>query len=177
VSSESESEEELGGMSFFNSLRLDADEENPCRLWEPSKLLLHLETPPADVIRRRRGVYSLAGRRRGGTWRVGQRETASAQHRLFLTILLPYLTRLQRGVRTRGKHMGFFKKVAGGNVVFNGGRYNGKTVDEVARLDPKYLRWARKDMTIAVPNDVFDVISAAMVANGISFTPEPKKKA
>jgi hypothetical protein len=43
VSSEAETEEELGGMSFFNSLRLDADEENPCRLWEPSKLLLHLE--------------------------------------------------------------------------------------------------------------------------------------
>jgi hypothetical protein len=73
--------------------------------------------------------------------------------------------------------MGFFKKVAGGEVVFNGGRYDGKTVGEVARLDPQYLRWARKDMTIGVPDDVFDLVSAAMVVNGIPFSPGRKKKA
>jgi hypothetical protein len=72
--------------------------------------------------------------------------------------------------------MGFFKKVASGEVVFNGGRYDGKTVDEVARLDPQYLRWARKDMTIGVPDDVFDLVSAAMVVNGIPFSPGRKRK-
>ena len=70
--------------------------------------------------------------------------------------------------------MGFFKKTASG-VVFNGGRYDGKTVDEVARLDPKYLRWARRDMTIGVPDDVHASIEAAMQANGVPFT-EPRNK-
>lgn len=70
--------------------------------------------------------------------------------------------------------MGFFKKTEAG-VVFNGGRYDGKTVDEVALLDPGYLRWARKDMTIGVPDDVFDIISSAMIANGIPFTAGRKK--
>ncbi len=65
--------------------------------------------------------------------------------------------------------MSFFMKTASGSVVFNGGKYNGMSVEEVARIDPDYLRWARKDMTIGVPDDVFDLISNAMVANGISF--------
>jgi hypothetical protein len=81
-----------------------------------------------------------------------------------------------RPVQTRGKHMGFFKKTASGAVVFNGGRYDGQTVDEVARKDPQYLRWARKDMTIGVPDDVFDAVSAAMTVNGIPFTARRKKK-
>lgn len=72
--------------------------------------------------------------------------------------------------------MGFFKKTASGAVVFNGGRYDGQTVDEVARKDPQYLRWARKDMTIGVPDDVFDAVSAAMTVNGIPFTARRKKK-
>lgn len=70
--------------------------------------------------------------------------------------------------------MGFFKKTENG-VVFNGGRYDGQTMDEVARKDPKYMRWARREMTIGVPDDIFASIEAAMQANGVPFT-EPKNK-
>jgi hypothetical protein len=65
--------------------------------------------------------------------------------------------------------MGFFKRASDGFVVFNGGKYDGRTVEEVARIDPKYIRWARKDMTIGVPDDIFDAVSSAMVAAGVSF--------
>lgn len=71
--------------------------------------------------------------------------------------------------------MSFFKRASDGRVVFNGGKHDGESVDQVALSDPQYLRWARRDMTLGVPDDVFESISNAMIANGVPFT-VPKKK-
>lgn len=71
--------------------------------------------------------------------------------------------------------MAFFKRASDGSVRFNGGKYDDRTVDDVAMLDPKYLRWARRDMTVGVPDDIFAEIDKAMISHGVTFQP-PRRK-
>jgi hypothetical protein len=71
--------------------------------------------------------------------------------------------------------MSIFKRASDGSVQFSTGtKHAGKTLEEVARLDPQYLRWARRDMAIWAPDDIAQAIDKAMITNGVSFT-KPKK--
>jgi hypothetical protein len=56
-------------------------------------------------------------------------------------------------------------------------KYGGKTVDEVARLDPNYLRWARDEGLVGCPEPFFEKVEQAMVRNGVPFKkPQGAKK-
>ena len=72
--------------------------------------------------------------------------------------------------------MPFFKKEADGSVSFAvGTKHAGKTLDEVGRADPKYLRWARREMALWAPDDVAQAVDKAMITNGVPFS-APRKK-
>lgn len=73
--------------------------------------------------------------------------------------------------------MAFFKLGSNGQVVFGEkSKYRGKTVEEVARLDPQYLRWARRERSIGITEEMFTRIDDTMTANGVSFTQGRKRK-
>jgi hypothetical protein len=72
--------------------------------------------------------------------------------------------------------MSIFKRAANGSVGFSAGKHAGKTLEEVARLDPKYLRWARRDMALWAPDDIAQAVDTAMISNGIPFSIRHKKK-
>jgi hypothetical protein len=59
--------------------------------------------------------------------------------------------------------------------MFPRGRYGGKTVEEVSRLDPAYLRFMRRKQTLFVEPGVIEGIDAIMVKNGVPFE-IPKKR-
>lgn len=72
--------------------------------------------------------------------------------------------------------MSFFKRAADGSIRFaQGTKHAGKTLDEVAKLDPKYLRWARRDVALWASDDVALAVDQAMRSNGVPFQP-PRKK-
>ena len=73
--------------------------------------------------------------------------------------------------------MSFFEKRADGAITFaHGTKHAGKTVEEVSRTDPKYLRWARREMAIWVPDDVAQAIDKAMTTNNVPFSVPRKKR-
>lgn len=71
--------------------------------------------------------------------------------------------------------MAFFKKALDGSIKLTSGKYAGKTIDEIAKRDPDYLRWARKDMTVGLPLELFETIEKIMISHGIAFR-IPRKK-
>jgi hypothetical protein len=73
--------------------------------------------------------------------------------------------------------MAFFRKEANGSVCFAPGtKHAGKTVEEVSREDPKYLRWARREMALWAPDDVAQAIDKAMITNNVPFSIPRRKK-
>lgn len=72
--------------------------------------------------------------------------------------------------------MALFKRAEDGSVRLCGSKHAGKTVDEVAREDPKYLRWAWRDCTVGLPLDVYEEIEMTMKVNGVPFMESKKKK-
>ncbi len=54
-------------------------------------------------------------------------------------------------------------------------KHGGKTIEQVAREDPKYLQWARRERTVGIAPEVFDAIDDAMRMNGVPFTVGRKK--
>lgn len=74
--------------------------------------------------------------------------------------------------------MAFFKKL-GERVVFASGRHAGEDIVKVAREDPKYLQWARRDRTIGLPLNLFEFIENVMLSNSVPFSnrkPRKRKK-
>ena len=65
--------------------------------------------------------------------------------------------------------MGFFERSKGA-VIFTAGKHKGRPIDDVARTDPNYLRWARRDMTVGVSDAVHAEIDKVMISNGVPFT-------
>jgi hypothetical protein len=59
-------------------------------------------------------------------------------------------------------------------------KHNGEAVDEVARVDPKYVQWARRERMGGLPPECFDVMDDIMRTNGVPFTnkkkPSPRRK-
>lgn len=73
--------------------------------------------------------------------------------------------------------MSFFK-MANGKVVFSeySTKHRGETIEQVARTDPNYLRWARRECTVGVAPEIFDAIDDAMVTSGVPFAAPKRKK-
>ena len=71
----------------------------------------------------------------------------------------------------------FFKRASDGTIVFSerSSRHPNEKIEDVARTDPSYLRWARRAKTVGLEVALFDAISDAMVKCGVSFT-DPRRK-
>lgn len=75
--------------------------------------------------------------------------------------------------------MSFFKMGSGERLVFSehSKKHGGKPVEQVAREDPKYLQWARRERTVGMAPELFDALDDVMRVNGVPFaTPRPRRK-
>lgn len=77
---------------------------------------------------------------------------------------------------------GFFKRTKDGSIILTSRskKHPGKSFEEIARIDPGYLRWVWREQTTGVP-DILEKIGEVMTSFGISFTQSkkgasPKKK-
>jgi len=73
---------------------------------------------------------------------------------------------------------GFFRRAENGSIVFTtqSQKHKGHSIEDVARTDPNYLRWAWRDRTVGLPTEVFEKIGEVMETFGISFTRGKRKK-
>lgn len=73
--------------------------------------------------------------------------------------------------------MPFFKLSSDKKLYFTdqSKKHNGKPVDEVARTDPHYVQWARRERMGGLAPEFFDVMDDVMRSNGVPFTTKKKK--
>lgn len=73
--------------------------------------------------------------------------------------------------------MAFFARDQKGRVVFTGSskKHAGQPIEKVAREDPGYLQWARRERTVGLPLDIFEAIENVMTLNGVPFNRTPKR--
>ncbi len=75
--------------------------------------------------------------------------------------------------------MNLIEKIEG-VFVFRGGRHKGQKLEEVARTDPRYLRWLRNDNAAeGLSDEAFEKLEAVMQSYGIpleriAYRPVPR---
>lgn len=72
--------------------------------------------------------------------------------------------------------MSFFKLNDKGQLSFGeySKKHGGETVEKVARADPKYVQWARRERTVGLAPNLFDMLDDVMTANGVPFSSKKK---
>jgi uncharacterized protein (DUF3820 family) len=58
--------------------------------------------------------------------------------------------------------------------VFIGGKYNGKTLEEVANEDPTYVNWFYREETYPLTDEAYHYLVDLMKSRGIPFDRVPK---
>ena len=72
--------------------------------------------------------------------------------------------------------MSFFTKNDKGQVIFTASskKHALETIEKVARTDPGYLQWARRERSVGLPLDIFEAIENVMQTNGVPFSRNKK---